>query len=267
MKLLLNPDPNGQPGGGGDWRASLPDDLKSASVLANVPDVPTLVKNYINAESLIGKKRLPLPEKNWNDTQWDDFYKQAGRPETPDKYPVPEFKFEEGLAVQPELVDKAKLQFHKLGLSEKQAKGILEYYFGIENERFKSGKESMSQTRAQAEEAMKKEFGDKYESKLALAKAALTRFDEPGSDFVKFLDESKLGNDPRMVKFLTRVADKLNEDSSGSAGSTGLPLPGPERAKLEIVNLKADKEFMDAFTKGSKPHVQRWNDLHNLAYK
>lgn len=264
MKLLLDPNPGG--GGGTDWKATLPEDLRASPSLADIQDIPSLAKSFVNAQSLIGRKRLPLPEKNWGDKEWDDLYGQLGRPQTPDKYGVPEFQFEEGLSVAPELVDKAKLQFHKLGLSERQAKGILEFYFGMENDRYKETKGTSTSERSAAEEALKKQYGDKYDSKLALAKSAIAKFGDQEGQFLKYLDESKLGNDPRLVAFLVKVAETLNEDSTGNPGSS-LPIPDKEKAKLEIANLKMDKEFMDAFLKGSKPHVDKWNELHSMAFR
>jgi len=238
--------------------------LRGASVLANVPDIPTLVKNYVNAESLIGKKRLPVPDKNWDDKQWGEFYALAGRPETPDKYKVPEYKFEEGISVAPELVDQARLQFHKLGLSEKQAAGVLEHYFGIVNEQFKQTKGSTMAERQAAEEAMKKEYGDKYEQKVGLANAVLAKFSETDGAFTKFLSESKLGNDPRMVKFLLKIGEKLNEDSAGNPGGD-LPLPSAQRAKMELDQLKSDAEFKAKFLSGDKWALSKWNELQRLA--
>ena len=265
MKILLNPDPQGgQSGGGSDWKASLPEDLRGAPVLANVPDVATLVKNYVNAESLIGKKRLPVPDKNWNDGQWDEFYKLAGRPETPDKYKVPEFKFEEGVTVNDEMVDKARLQFHKLGLSEKQAAGVLEHYFGIVNEQFKASKGSTESEKQAAEAALRKEYGDKYEQKVTVANAVLAKFSDQEGSFTKFLAESKLGNDPRMVKFLLKVADKINEDAAGNPGGD-LPLPSAARAKMELEQLKSDDDFKKKFLTGDKWAVGKWNELQRLA--
>lgn len=269
MKLNLEPDPNGQSGGGNsDWKSSLPDDLKNSSVLANVADIPTLVKNYVNAESLIGKKRLVVPDAKADDKAWDDVYSQLGRPATPDKYGVPEFKFEEGLEVKPELVDKAKLHFHKLGLNEKQAKGILEYYFGIENERFKDGKVTTSSARTEAEEAMKKQFGAKYDQIVTAAKSVVVKADEDG-DLVNFLNESKLGNDPRLIKAFAKISSWMKEDSSGSMNGGNQNMSPKAKAQQELANLKADTEFMNTMFSGvgapQKAATAKWNELHRLA--
>lgn len=268
MKLNLNPDPNGQSGGGtppADWRATLPDDIKASPSIAKFKSVDELAKSYINAESLIGTKRIPAPQANWTEKEWDELYKQIGRPETPDKYQVPEFKFEEGLEVKQELVDKAKLHFHKIGLTPQQAKGILEYYFTIENERFKDTRTSSSAEVTAAEEAMKKQFGKDYDVKVSQAKALLQRFDTDGT-MASFLNESKLGNDARMLKFLASVADKFKEDSTGSTGGLGMSLPTTEKAKLDIAAMKSDSDFMEKFIKGEKWAVDKWNELHRLAF-
>jgi hypothetical protein len=265
MKLLLDPASGQSGGGGADWKASLPEDLRGASVLANVPDVQTLVKNYVNAESLIGKKRVPIPDKNWGDKEYEEFHTAIGRPATPDKYAEPDLKFEEGFAVDKERLEKYKMQFHKLGLTERQAKGLMEAYLSDENDRFKSTKTGAFDERSKAEEAMKKEFGDKYQQKVDMAIAAVKKFDTDTGEFSKFLNETKLGNHPALVKVFSKIAEKFGEDSTGNPGG-GMPIPDKTRAKNEIDTLKTDKDFMAQFMSGSKPAVARWNELHRLAY-
>src|SRR5690349_23798919 len=97
MKLNLDPDPGAGGGGNSDWKASLPDDLKASPVLQKFKTPEDAYRAHINLESVIGHKRLVVPDAKADEKTWEDVYNQLGRPPTPDKYPVPEFKFEEGL--------------------------------------------------------------------------------------------------------------------------------------------------------------------------
>lgn len=265
MKLNLDPDNTGGGGGNSDWKASLPEDLRTAKCLESIKDIGALAKSYVNAESLIGMKRLQEPDARWTDKEWDDFYSKTGRPKTAAEYAVPEFKFEEGHAgLSGELVDKAKAHFHKLGLSDRQFKGIMEYYMTSENERFKQQKTTSSGERQAAEDAMKQKFGDKYEAKLLTAKNVLDKFDTEGT-FRSFLNESKLGNDPRMVQFLVGFGESLREDKSGGTNNLNF-LPDKARARVEIDQLRGDDSFMQKYLSGDTYAKNRWDELHRIAY-
>lgn len=56
--------PDGDPGAGGsDWRSSIPEDLRKAEALADVKDVATLAKNYVETKAFVGQSlRIPGPE-------------------------------------------------------------------------------------------------------------------------------------------------------------------------------------------------------------
>lgn len=43
-----------------DWRASLPDDLRSNPTIADVPDVATLAKRLVDTKAMVGKRK-PIP--------------------------------------------------------------------------------------------------------------------------------------------------------------------------------------------------------------
>lgn len=54
---------------------------------------------------------------------------------------------------------------------------------------------------------MRREFGAQYEGKLAVAKAALSKYAD--SDYLRYLDESGLGNDPRTIRAWVRIGDEM----------------------------------------------------------
>ena len=75
---------------------------------------------------MICKDKVAVPNKNSTDDQWNEVYDKLGRPESADKY---------SLNAKSDVVpidDNAIKQFaenaHQLGLNNKQAQGILEFY-------------------------------------------------------------------------------------------------------------------------------------------
>lgn len=250
-----------------DWRASLPENLKTEPSLADVPDVGTLAKRFVDAHKFIGLKRLEAPTQSWDEKKWGEFYTALGRPEAPDKYKVPEVKVPEGMEVSEDAIKAARENLHKLGLTQKQFEGALQWYLGFESEQFKKTTAEVESGRATAEAKLKEEWGDKFAQNADIARAALKKFSSP--DFAKWVDESGVGNNPELVKVFHQIGMSMLEDTARGKGP-GLPLNDSTAAAMELANLKLDTEFMKALTKrehiGHRTAVARWTQLHERAY-
>lgn len=240
------------------WLDSLPQDMRADPSLATIPDISTLAKNYVETKRALGTEKIPKPQKNWGEKEWTDFYNTLGRPPEPDKYSNPEVKLEDGVALDAERMKAVKSEFHKLGLTDKQAKGILEYYLGTINSQVKTEREGSQAAVAAAEAALRKEWGQKYDMNAELAKAAANKFAKPEL-FQKY------GNDPDFLSFLAQVGAGMMEDSAVGKGNNQL-LPPKVAAEREILKLKGDPEFMRRFMKGDKGAVAIWNEQHRLAF-
>jgi hypothetical protein len=240
------------------WLDSLPHEMRIEPSLATIPDIPTLAKNYVETKRALGTEKIPKPQKNWDQKQRDEFYNTIGRPESPDKYTDPTVQLDESLKLDPERMRAAKTQFHKLGLTDDQAKGIMEYYLNITNNEVKTSKESQTAAIAAADAALRKEWGQKYDMNVELAKAAANKFAK--AELVQ-----KYGNDPEFLSFLAKVGQGMMEDSAEGRGSGNI-LPTHLNAEREILKMKADPQFMGRFLKGDKAAVAMWNEQHRVAY-
>lgn len=247
--------------------ATLPEDIRSEPSLKSIQDASALAKSYVHAQKLIGTKRLPVPEPTWDEAKWNEFYDQTGRPKTPDDYKVPGVKLEEGLSLDEAKIKNVKAQFHKLGLSGKQAEGVLEYYLGTLNEGVKGSRAASMQSNEAATAELKAEWGDKYEPNLDLAKATIKKFGD--QKLLDYLESSGIGNNGQLIRMLSKIGALTLEDSARGGGSDFM-VKDSTRASSEIDNLKTDKDFMAAFTTqnhpGHKAAVEKWGKLHSIAY-
>ena len=83
--------------------------------------------------------------------------------------------------------------------------------------------------------------------------------------FTRYIEESGLGNDPRLIKMLAKAGQGLMEDRATGKGTTEIA-PSAAAAMAELAQLKSDKEFMDKFVSGDKYAVEKFNYLHTVAY-
>lgn len=247
---------------------TLPEDLRKEPSLATFKTIPDLAKSFVNAQKLIGTKRLPTPEANWDDKQWETFYSQAGRPETADKYDFKGLKVVGDIPLDPEKIKPTSELFHKLGLNPRQARGLLEYYGNM------VGTASASETAKRAEAAstgratLVSEWGDNFEPNLNLAKSVVKKF---GGDIGGFLEESGLGNHPGLVKMFHNIGTAMLEDTQRGGSSGGdLSLTDATKAQNEIERLKLDSEFQTALQNARHPAhgaaVDRWTNLFSVAH-
>jgi hypothetical protein len=250
--------------------ANLPPELSGDAILASVPDIPTLAKNYVHAQRMVGTDKIAKPQATWKPEQWSEFYNSIGRPDAADKYKLPLDKVKTmGLEIAPERLAKATQKFHELGLTDAQAAGMFEYYAGTLNETTQAETQFRESKRTAAEAALKQEHGDKYPAVLDLARSVVRKFGDPDGNFVKFLDESGMGDDPNLIRFLHGIAKTISEDTLPQGGSI-LPLKDSTSAMNEINKLVQDKDFQTALTKANAPGhqeaVARWLKLHEVAH-
>lgn len=256
-----------------DFRQYLPEDLRKDSVFdpIKVKDaneaIAQLGKGYAHAQRMIGTARLEAPRDDWKPEQWKKFYAQLGTPEKPEDYGIPEFKFAEGLQIVPEKMKAWQAKFQELGFSKKQASELMKHYFEDVNGGHVSAMEASNAAKLEGEKALRQEFGDKYDTKLDIARAVVKQ--HGSEEFVKFLGESGLANSPDMIRFLSKIGGLMLEDRAAGGDGGGLPLGTRAQAEQDIGTLKGDKDFQaalnDRYNPGHQAAVDRWLNLHKIA--
>ena len=245
-----------------DWRAGLPDDIKSHASLATVKDVNDLAKGYVNAQSLIGAKRIALPSDKATPEELNQFYAALGRPEAVDKYSEGAIKPAEGLTLDKESLGKAREQMFKLGLTDAQQKGIMDFYLGGLNEGHTKITQDMETGKANAENTLRQEWGTNYDTNLSVVKNVLRHFGN--EDVMKEL-ETSIGNSTGLTKMLHNFGKTLLEDK-GPKGKFTVEVNTPAAAVQLLAELKSDPQFQKALNTntdpGHKDAVELWMQVH-----
>lgn len=196
---------------------------------------------------MVGADKLVIPGEHATPEEHAAFYNKLGRPETPDKYT---YKVPEG--VKPEQLNKEVMTkwlktLHDAGVPAKQADKILTEYLADEYKTSQAHRQAAEKRVQDWELGLKQELGAKYDEKLNYAKWALKEFGDKEGNLVKFLDESKLGSNPAIVKFFAEVGAKLADHKaigggggprfSGAAGN-----PAEAQAALTAFNRDPEKQ-------------------------
>jgi hypothetical protein len=207
--------PSSAPPAVSDLFIDMDDDLKGVESVGKFTkdgrlNVRSVVKSYANLERMLGGEKVPVP-KDGDQEGWDRFYAAAGRPEAPDKY---EFKVPENL---PEgFYDKdAEASFrtwaHQNGLNNRQAQALLDNYVTTTAAKYAEAMKAAETGKSEALNALKREHGQAFEGFMQTAKAALKQFGD--EDFNAYLDQSGLGNDPRLIRIFGKIGRALMGDT------------------------------------------------------
>lgn len=268
--ILNNGGQGGQTTQDIDFSTLIPEEFRNDPNIAALPKesfIPTLVKNYVNAEKLIGSKRLALPGENATEEELNAFYAALGRPESHEKYDL-KYPDDHPIKMSPEMEKFARQMFFKAGLSSKQARELFDsynQYMKEEYTRVTAAREADLQKRM---DELVAEFGGP-EMFTRRVEAAKRLVDQTSPEFKKWLDDTGLANEPMLIREFAKFGVKLFEDSAvgGSAGTFGMT---PAEAKAKIADLYQDKDFQKAYNDNANPgHVgaiEKMNTLFKLAY-
>ena len=220
------------------WKQSISEQYRTNPNIEKFTEIDALAKSYINAVSMIGTDKIPLPGKTATDEQWNEVYNKLGRPESPDKYKL---ELKTDVAPVDENVIKGFAQnAHKLGLNNKQAQGILEFYKNTLESSAKEMSVNMEYAQEQAANELRSEWGRAYDDNLRKASAVAKTYLEPELLDTQLRDGSRLGDNPKIIKAFANIANLLSEDKI--VGAEGNESMQPRDIEGEIRQLTTDRQ-------------------------
>jgi hypothetical protein len=247
-----------------NWKEALPPELKDAPFLKNVADIPTLVKNYENAQKMVGADKIAIPQKGAGKEEWQAVFRKLGVPEKPEDY---KFELDAKSKVEPEFLKGFTRKAHELGVLPEQAKQMMDW-FSAEDEKVYQ----QMQTQAQAKmnegiNALKTEWGQAFDQKIAGAKAALKEY--ASEEQIKYFREAGFGRDPQFLRFLDSVSKTLAEDTlkGGGEGAGGTFMtPQQAQAKIDQIKRTPSHPYWDPNHAGHQDAKKEFNLLFQYAF-
>ena len=199
-----------QPAVAKTWKEAISEEFRNDPNIEKFTEIDALAKSYINATRMIGQDKVAVPNENSTEDQWNEVYAKLGRPESADKY-----KLDAKSDVVP--IDEGAIkQFaenaHKLGLNNKQAQGILEFYKNSLEGTANQSRIDTETAQANAEQQLRQEWGKTFEENVkkagSVAKANL------GVEVLdmQLKDGTRLGDHPDVIKGFAKIADMMSED-------------------------------------------------------
>jgi hypothetical protein len=237
----------------------LPEEIRAEPSLGTVKNLSGLVKSFVSAQKMIGRDKIPLPGENASEAELREFYSRLGVPEDPKGYKFDAPQLPEGMAVNEKLDNWFREAAHKHGLTPKQAASLYSEFNGLQAGEFSERQQAEQMGVAEAETALKKEWGKAFDSKLELAKRAVTTFGAQES-----IDKLGLGNHPDFVRMMAKIGEAISEDKLVKAGSPVTPVD----AQSQINSIMGDSKnpYHHREHPQHQEYVERVSKLFSFAF-
>lgn len=209
-----------------EWKQHLPAELREEGALKVIHDIPSLVKSFVHAQKQIGADKVVIPGKHATEDDWKAFYQKLGVPADAKEYNM---DLGDKHGFQDSFLNAFKENAHKLGILPKQATELLKWYKGFEGQNLQAKTQAEQTAKAEGFNALKQEWGAAFPEKGRMARLAVKEL--MNADQRKWLDESGMGDNPQMIRFLEKIGSMvLKEDVIRGEGQGGTGALAPAEA-------------------------------------
>jgi len=262
-----------------EWLDNIKDNLdesiRDSETLAQVPDIPTLAKSYLDSQSHIGNS-IRIPSEEASEDDWGAFNDKL-KSKVPTLMNKPDLEDPEQLAQVYEMLgrpqdtkgyevetDEAMLETaHKLGLSKSQLKGLVDHI----GERSTQTSEERAKELKTGHTALSEEWGMAYDQRVATAVATLRKTGAPES-LLDAAETGKVGADT--IKWAYSVGKALGSENpnflaDGKGGKNAKVTPSEAHSRLTEIRNNKDHAFNDRTNPNHKDALQEVLELTKAA--
>ena len=199
------------------WKESISEQYRNDPNIEKFTEIDALAKSYINATKMIGQDKVVIPTNNSTEEAWNEVYDKLGRPESAEKYSL------DAKSKVVSLDENAVKQFaetsHKLGLNNKQAQGLLEFYKQNMEGTAQQAKIDTETAQAQAEQELRSEWGREFDTKVKQASSLAKANMKPEILDMTLSNGTRLGDHPEIIRGFAKIAGMMAEDKIVSTES------------------------------------------------
>lgn len=242
-----------------NWYDTIEDtDLKGYLQNKGWKDPSELAVGYRNLEKLVGQDKIPMPKGDDDAEGWARFYDAAGRPKSAEEYKLAVPEGDDG-----QFAKLAAGKFHELGISQKQAAALSEWWNGQQQGLMEAQQQQLGQRAEQEMAALKSEWGQAFNENVNLGKRAAQTF---GLDQAKLESLESAWGTKGMMEFMAKIGRGLTEHNFEGGNTTQGFGMTPEAAKARITALQSDKEFIGKYLNGGAEQAKEMQRLMGIAY-
>ena len=248
------------------WTQGFNEDLKGFVSTKGFQSADAVVDAYRNLEKMIGappERILKLTDKMRGDdgmltAEGRAIFERLGAPKDAKDYQI-EVPKEYGDA---NMAESFRKLFHDEGINKSSAEKIVKSWNEYQANAMKTAKEQSELAFKNADQNLRKEWGQAYDQNLNIAKEAVRTLGI-GEKEINAMSQA-LGHDKAM-QFFQKMGSSVGEGKFVKGGNPSSVME-PGQAQYQIKELMKDRDFGARLSKGDAEATGRWNRLHEMAY-
>jgi len=247
------------------WKDSISEDFRNDPSIEKFTEIDALAKSYINATKMIGQDKIVIPTKNSSQEAWDEAYAKLGRPESADKYALDAKS--DVVPFDETAIKSFAEQSHKLGLNNKQAQGILEFYKNNMEGSAQQAKIDTETAQSQAEQQLRQEWGRDFEGKVKQAGALAKANINPEILDMTLSNGVRLGDHPEIIKGFAKIAGMMSEDKIVATESENVNTVADIESEISAITNDTNGPYWNKQHPDHDKVVQQVYTLREMLYE
>jgi hypothetical protein len=272
--VVVAPEPGvttvGQQAGIGDvkvtfpenWKHGLDASLRDDPSLGPVNDIPTLVKNYINAQKMIGKNKITVPDQHATDADWRNVFHKLGMPGKIEEY---QFDVPKNASFDDGFLTEFKKVAYESNILPNQVQKLLGWYNDANNKALQGFDQKIQNQKQVALQELKQQWGEAYQQKVAMAHEAI-KLSGLGDQIFSWLDQSMMGDDPNMIKLLAALGEKFKEDGLVGDGAPNTVTKSSLEGQLSEIMVNFEHPYYNKRHPNHEAAVRQVDQIHQLMH-
>ena len=225
-----------------NWQTLAPEgyeELRDDKTIPRFKNVWELSRGHVNVRKQVPMDKMPRPNDNFSEADWNEFYNAGGRPDTPGDYNIqrPEEIPEEVLPK--EMLAGFQDLFHKIGLSKKQSDALVGYNNEQIIQQTKDGKRIQEEFDNKLQDQLTNEWGRAYAQKEFRCNKAVERGTEGDEGHYERVSEL-VNNNVDLKKCFANLEDNFSEHNPVESST----ISTPKDLQTLITEIEQDPRYL-----------------------
>jgi len=240
-----------------NWQTHAPkgyEDLIEDKSLSTIKNVWDMGKSYVHIRKQVPMDKTALPNDKWGETEWSEWHKAGGRPETAADYDIKRHEEIPEEAMTKEMIEGYQELFHSIGLSKKQSDAIAAYNSEKMLAQINTMAQNQEDSANQVSDGLRKLWGLAYDQNIHRGNVAIDKDkDVEGDGAYKARLLEKVNKDPDLIRFASNMGYKFVEHKI--IEDPGIPTPAD--LQTQIAEIQADPRFSHVDPEVRQPLIDK----------
>lgn len=235
-----------------NWQTLAPEgyeDLHDDKSLPRSKNIWEFAKTHVNLRKQVPMDKMPRPNEKFTESDWDEYYKAGGRPDTKEDYNI---KYSEEVPEQyrpsKEVTERFQEIFHKYGASKKLADALTSLNEELVLAEIAKDAQDRQELSDSIHDGLRKIWGPAYEQNIQRGEMVIDKdkdIEEDPAYYARLVDTIK--KNPDLIRHESNIGSLFTEHKIWE--DPGIPSPGDLLERIAELEKSPDMNSTDKRTR------------------